>query len=272
MSVYRGHVTEIPEHLLKRSQSARAKATGDPAPADAAAPTSPAVVESAAPAVPAAPSAPAVPAAPVVVPDIPVVAAYKARKRIPFWAMIGLSILPVWGVFYARALTPVTVEATGPVGEGEGVFASCSGCHGNAGQGINGRQLSEGEVWLTFPNIEDQLNLVYTGSEAYEIAGVGPYGNAARGHLKYQGAYMPAQKENLTQYEILEVVCYTRYGLNEIEGFEESEEYLKWCSEESEIFAALEDGSANFDDLHTLFEDVIPVGTTPRPGQSGPAG
>ena len=46
-------VTEIPEHLLKRSQAAKAKAAGEPAPADGAAPaasSAPAVAASASPA------------------------------------------------------------------------------------------------------------------------------------------------------------------------------------------------------------------------------
>ncbi len=75
-------MTEIPEHLLKRSQ-ARKAASGDAAAAAAPATTpatTPAAGESAVPAV-AAPKAPAVPAGPPPPkPDIPVVAAYKARR------------------------------------------------------------------------------------------------------------------------------------------------------------------------------------------------
>ena len=75
-------VTEIPEHLLKRSKAAKAKADGAEAPADApaAASTAPATTAAAA-AVPARAAAPVAPAAPVVKPDTPVVAAYKARQE-----------------------------------------------------------------------------------------------------------------------------------------------------------------------------------------------
>lgn len=271
-------VTEIPEHLLKRSAAARAKSSGGDAPADAAAGSSspspaassaPATVAASAPAVPA-PAAPApVTAAPVR--DIPVVAAAKARNRVPSWAMFGLAILPIWAFMYVRSLTPSVVEATGPVGDGEEVWASCSSCHGAAGAGGSGRPVNDGEVYLTFPYIEDQLNLVYTGSEAYSLTGVGPYGDASRGHLGYQGAWMPAKGgAALTDAEVLAVVCYTRYGLND--GDKSSPEYALWCSEDSEIFAALESGAASFDNLAEEFGElgVIPVGTEPRPGQSGP--
>jgi mono/diheme cytochrome c family protein len=270
-------VTEIPEHLLKRSAAARARSSGADASADSATPSAtaastpsatPATVSTAAPAVAPAPPAPVSPAP---VPDIPVVAAAKARNRVPSWAMFGLAILPIWAFMYVRSLTPSVVEATGPVGDGEQVWAKCSSCHGGAGQGGSGRPVNDGEVYLTFPYIEDQLNLVYTGSEAYSLAGVGPYGDASRGHLNYQGAWMPAKGgAALTDAEVLAVVCYTRYGLND--GDEASPEYGLWCSEDSEIFAALESGSATFDTLAEQFgeQGVIPVGTEPRRGTSGP--
>jgi mono/diheme cytochrome c family protein len=268
-------VTEIPEHLLKRSAAARAKSSGGEASDDtAAASSSPSSAPSSTPATvaPAAPAvAPAPPVAPAAVPDIPVVAAAKARNRVPSWAMFGLAILPIWAFMYVRSLTPSVVEATGPVGDGEEVWAKCSSCHGGAGQGGSGRPVNGGEVYLTFPYIEDQLNLVYTGSEAYSTSGVGPYGDASRGHLQYQGAWMPAKGgAALTDAEVLAVVCYTRYGLND--GDKASPEYALWCAEDSEIFAALESGSATFDTLAEQFgeQGVIPVGTEPRPGQSGP--
>lgn len=266
-------VTEIPEHLLKRSAAARAKSSGD-TPDDTAAASStpsstPATVAATVPAVPAA-ARPA-PLPPVVVPDIPVVAAAKARTRVPSWAMFGLAILPIWAFMYVKSLTPSAVEATGPVGDGEEVWASCSSCHGAAGAGGSGRPVNDGEVYLTFPYIEDQLNMVYTGSEAYSLSGVGPYGDASRGHLGYQGAWMPAKGgAALTDAEVLAVVCYTRYGLND--GDKASAEYALWCAEDSEAFAALQSGAATFDTLAEQFEEqgVIPVGTEPRPGQSGP--
>ena len=253
-------MTEIPEHLLKRSQSAKAKATGAPAPEDGgAAPTAatPATVAASTPAVvPAAAkpakAAPASPPAPK--PDIPVVAAAKARKKIPFWAMATLSILPLWVFMYARSLTPVEKVVAGPLGAGATVYsAGCSGCHGAAGEGIagSGYQFSAGEVLKTFPIIEDQLRWVYAGTSAYQTAGVEIYGNPKRpGTVHITGAKgkMPAQGLTeggaLTEAEILAVVCHERYTLG---GADPTAaylaEYTKWCAPDSPIYLGLEAGT-----------------------------
>jgi len=259
-------VTEIPEHLLKRSQAAKAKATGAEAPADTpAASTSPAVVAPSAPAAPAAARAAApVPAAPK--PDIPVVAAYKARKKVPSWAMLALSILPVWAFMYLRAVTPQEVEAVGPLASGAAVYNVCSSCHGGAGEGGVGYAFTNGEVIKTFPHIEDQLRFVYFGSQAYQDAGIDIYGNPDREggpHRTKAMGVMPAQMGALTDVEILDVVCHERYTLG---GYEEGEEFEKWCSETSEIHAALYSGSSTLANLHETFDDIIPIGDTPVAG------
>jgi hypothetical protein len=191
--------------------------------------------------------------------------------------MACLSLLPLWGFMYVRSLTPAVVEASGPLGLGAEVFNSCSSCHGSAGEGQagNGYQFSNGEVWLTFPHIEDQLRFVYFGSEAYALAGIdvpgdpnregGAHVTKARGVMPMQGS---AAGGELTDYELLAVVCHERYGVNPtIER--ENEEFEKWCSEESEIFLALEDGSATLATLHETFEGIRVIGSEPAAG-SGP--
>ena len=77
---------------------------------------------------------------------------------------------------------------------------------------------------------------------------------------------MPGWKGNLTDAEILAAVCDVRYGLGG--GDEESEEFALWCSPESEIYLALEDGSATFENLHEVFQmkGVIEIGSTPVEG------
>src|SRR5690606_20077313 len=100
-------LTEIPEHLLKRSRERRAAlglgggapeaapggaeaAGGAPEPAAAAAP----------PAAPA-PAAPVEEAAPEPPPPEPAhIQAAKRRKRIPYWAMTAVAALPLWGYVY----------------------------------------------------------------------------------------------------------------------------------------------------------------------------
>lgn len=203
-------------------------------------------------------------------------AAYKKRKKIPVWAMMTLSILPLWGFMYVRALTPGPVVVHGPLGDGAKVYSGvCATCHASDGAGGVGRELNNGEVLKTFPHIEDQLNLVYTGSQAYSIAGVGAYGDKSRNHLSYNGAYMPAQGSKgggaLTEAEILAVVCDERYTIGgaDAAGAQYSAEYAKWCAEGNPIYAGLEDGSITFDNITTTAagKGVLPIGTAPRPGK-----
>jgi hypothetical protein len=265
-------VTEIPEHLLKRSQQARGAAADAPGAAvTPVASTTPAAASPAEPAgkVARADAAPVGP--PPRKPDSPVVVAYKARKKIPVWAMMTLSILPVWAFMYVRALEPPTVEATGPLGEGATVYNQCASCHGGGGEGGVGYSFLDGSVIETFPHIEDQLRWVKFGSDAYVAAGVEIYGNPNRaGGARISGAtgVMPAAGEalGLTDVEILAVVCHERYDL--AGAAHEGTEYEKWCSETSEIFLALEAGTATFANVHEQFEGVLQIGEAPAAGTS----
>jgi len=281
-------VTEIPEHLLKRSRERRSALGlgGDGGGASESAPAAsatPATTSSAAPA-PAASSAPAGRAAaaspaapPPPKPDSPVVAAYKRRKKIPMWAMLALSLLPVWAFMYARAVTTQAVEATGPLALGEENYSVCASCHGADGGGGVGYAFTGGSVLETFPHIEDQIRWVYFGTPGYNAAGVEIYGNPDREggpHLAGALGNMTGQSVNtdgaLTDYELLGVVCHERYTLGGADpGGDYAEEYETWCSEDSEIFADLEGGG----DIRTLeerFPDIIPIGMEPVPGS--PAG
>ena len=265
-------MTEIPEHLLKRSQAAKAKADGADAPADAPAAV-PATTAATAPAAAPKAAAPAVPSAPVAKPDTPVVAAYKARKKIPVWAMLTLSILPVWAFMYLRALTPGEVVAAGPLGDGTAAFATnCSGCHGADGAGVGSAYaLKDGNVWKTFPHIEDQLRWVLYGTKNYLDAGIQIYGNPDReggAHVTgASGGQMPGWKGTITDAEILASVCHTRYDLTEAER---GDEFTLWCSPESEIYAALEGGTTTLATVHEAFADkgVLTIGDAPAAGSS----
>jgi mono/diheme cytochrome c family protein len=267
-------VTEIPEHLLKRSKERRAALGGDAGDgASADAPATPATaavakVESTAPAVAARAAAPAAPPPPK--PDPAYIAAAKSRKKIPFWAMATLSLLPVWGFMYLQGVKPEAKVVHGPLGDGAKIYSTCATCHGSNGGGGVGRSFLNGGPKTTFPRIEDQLNLIYTGSKAYKDSGVGPYGDATLNHLGYNGSYMPPQGSGLTEAEILAVACHERYDLGKLDPAapEYVAEFEKWCSEESAIYAGLEDGSITFSDIETKVDGVIPVGTEPRPGKT----
>ena len=86
---------------------------------------------------------------------------------------------------------------------------------------------------------------------------------------------MPAQGEKwgggLTDYEVLGVVCHERYAIGGADPKSEqwASEYATWCSPESEIFAALQDGAVDYDTLAESFAmlEVPPraVGTEARP-------
>ena len=292
-------MTEIPEHLLKRSRERRAAigkggdggASGDTeAPAESA--PSGTGVERAASAAPvaAAPSGPAArtaaaePAAPPPPkPDPPYVAAAKQRRKVPFWAMATLSLMPVWGFMYIRALTDSPTVAEGPLGEGAEVYNGCASCHGAAGGGGVGYAFAGGEILKTFPHIEDQVRYVYYGTSSYNIAGVEIYGNPDReggAHVTGGQGVMPQQGASaggsLTDEEIVAVVCHERYTLGGADPTSEeyAEEYEEWCSEEAPVFAAIAGGEFSLDadtvdatmSLNGQAITITPIGSTPIPG------
>lgn len=266
-------VTEIPEHLLNRSKARRAEASG-------AAPTENAPAVAAPSAAPAATTKAEAPAPKAAAPDPAYVVAAKTRRKIPFWAMSGLALLPVWAGLYLISITPSEKVVEGPMSIGAATYGSCAGCHGAAGAGGAGRALYQGEVLKTFPHIEDMINFVYTGSQQYVAAGLKVYGDpnregGAHAPLSYNGNPMPMQGEKagggLSEAQILGVVCHERYALGGADPTSEEwkEEYETWCSPESPIFAALESGGTSFDTVDKDFSmlTVKPrvVGTTPRP-------
>ncbi len=267
-------MTEIPEHLLKRSRERRASLSGDEsASADpAGSPATPATTTPATPAAAATPTparaaTPAKPAAPVVKPDPPYVAAAKQRHKIPWWAMSTLALMPLILFMYVRGLTPQEAQAEGPTAAGAEIYASaCASCHSADGSGGAGRPINNGDLQLTFPQIEWQLNFVYTGSQPHDGQ---PYGDPNREGgphigLQFNGAAMPQQGElaqgALTDAEILAVVCHERFDLPGAPAPTDeawAEEYTRWCSEESAIYTGLEDGSLTFD------SEELGVGTEP---------
>ena len=165
-------MTEIPEHLLKRSKAAKSGKSGD---ADGAAGTSEASSAPVAsqPATPAA-AAPAAnlpnldPPPPPAKPVPAYVEAARSRKRIPVWVLPVIAALPVWALSYAGTMQQPETEDILFV-DAALIYGSCSGCHGAAGGGGVGYALTDGEVLQTFPNAIDQMVHVARGSDA--IAG-----------------------------------------------------------------------------------------------------
>jgi mono/diheme cytochrome c family protein len=217
-------VTEVPEHLLKRSRDRRAAlglGGGGEAPAsggDAGTEVAPATESPAAAAAAPAAAVPAEVEAKPPEPPPPYVEAALRRKRIPFWAMPIVGLLPLWIILYAGSLSPAATGGPTELTLGATIFASkCASCHGAGGGGGVGRQLSGGEVLKTFPNIADQLSFVAHGSEG---AGIGNgYGDPNREggqHVAggFNGNHMPAFQKALKPEELLAVVRHERETLS----------------------------------------------------------
>jgi hypothetical protein len=191
--------------------------------------------------------------------------------------------MPIWAFMYVRALTESPDVATGPLGVGAEVYASCASCHGGTGEGTaSGRQFSEGEVLATFPHIEDQIRFVYFGTAAYNADGIEIYGNPDREggpHTVGEFGVMPAWGTTaggeLTDDEILAVVCHERYTLGGADptSDDHAEEFENWCSEEAPVFVNLEEGGtlADLADAGLTNTDgdpleIIDIGDAPAEG------
>jgi len=232
-------LTEIPEHLLERSKARRA-ALGLLKDGETASSTTPVKAgdEDAAPAAAAAPAARAAAApAPVVVkapePVPPYVAAALARKKIPMWVAPVLLFLPIWMILYVGTLERPPAALAGLLAEGSSEYASnCASCHGAGGGGGVGRQLSNGEVLLTFPTAAEHVWWVVNGSNA---VGVGnPYGNPDRpGGQHIAAGGMASWAETLSAQQLLAAVYYERIRLGG--STEEAEAALLALSESPDL-------------------------------------
>jgi len=202
-------MTEIPEHLLARSR-ARREAAGLATPSDAGASATPTAggeveVVSAAVATPAPAAAPPPPPPPK--PDPPYIQAYKNRKRIPFWAMPALMLLPLWAFIYANTLEKPAAATTGPLAEGATIYQNCASCHGGSGEGGVGPTFQNGVLAKDWPNFKDQIRWVSLGSTGFP-------GDTYGAQNKPKKGGMPAWTGTLTPLQIAEVVRYEREVLS----------------------------------------------------------
>lgn len=220
-------LTEIPEHLLKRSQERKAAMAGEPAPTEA---TAGAAVEpvAAAPVAAAAASVPDVAPEPVAPERVaPYVEAVDKRKKMPYWIIPVLLTLPVWAAMYVGTLERVPQGLTGILGEGEHVYveSGCSGCHGAEGGGGIGPALSDGEVHLTFTSLEDQVVWIAQGSA---IVGTGnAYSSPDSARPRAVAGQMPGfGSESANPLDIEEILAVTLYERTHFEPGDEAERDL----------------------------------------------
>lgn len=206
-------MTEIPEHLLKRSKAAKSGKSGDSGGESegSAESSAPVAAQSSAPAAPAAnlPNLDPPPPPPKPVPHF--VQAALSRPRIPVWVLPVIAALPIWAMFFAGTMQQPETEDVLLV-DAELVYGSCSGCHGGNGGGGVGYALSDGEVLKTFPDPIDHMVHVARGSDP--INGE-QYGDPDReGGARVSGARgrgaMPGQTESLSMIELEIVIFHER--------------------------------------------------------------
>ena len=128
-------MTEIPEHLLKRSRDRRAALEGASGESPAAAEPDGGGDAGGHTGIRAGdrtdsvrtgrtqPGARSPPRRRLPSPTVSSVAAYKRRNRIPFWAMLALALLPLWAFMYARAVTTQAEAAAGPLAVGTDTYS-----------------------------------------------------------------------------------------------------------------------------------------------------
>lgn len=195
----------------------------------------------------------------------------RSRRRIPFWVVTALAMLPVWGFVYARAMTDTADAGDGPLGIGASVYTSnCATCHGATGDGIagSGYPFNDDAARLTFPRIEDHLRFVDHGTDAYRIAGIGIYGDPHRpggahptGGRNAMPAFGARGGGTLTDAELVAVVCHERFtlgGPDPIGG-----EFDRWCGTDAAAFAALINGDADLTTIHTIDDEIGEIGDRP---------
>jgi mono/diheme cytochrome c family protein len=259
-------LTEIPEHLLKRSKAAKGGKSSD-ADSGSGSEASSAPVAAETSAAPAAAATPAVdlpnldpePEPPKPVPHY--VAASKARKRIPIWVLPVIAALPVWAYSFAGTMQEVETEDELLI-DAELVYGSCAGCHGGNGGGGVGYALNEGEVLETFPEVIDQMVHVARGSAA--INGQ-EYGAERADGVRVSGARgrgaKPGQTSSLSLLELELVIFHERAILSEEDT--SSPAYQEWIEHMRE---GIESGADEPIDLDLLLKCANPEYT---PGATG---
>ncbi|HEX7165351.1 MAG TPA: c-type cytochrome, partial [Acidimicrobiales bacterium] len=139
------------------------------------------------------------------------------RQRVPMWAMPVVAVLPFWALLYAGAFGERNVEAVaGPAAVGARIYGpSCGGCHGPSGGGGSGPALAD--VTKTFPNFADHVAWVKTGSAPVRGQAYGAGSRVATGN-------MPGFEKELSEEEIIGVVCHERMRFGGAEDIPECAE------------------------------------------------
>ena len=163
------------------------------------------------------------------------------------------------------------------MGAGVEVFGNCASCHGGSGEG------GAGDRWPTARSTRrSRTSRISCGSStsaprrttspaspttAIPTARWRPRHRVVRHH-----AVGATAGGDLTDAEILAVVCHERYAFNGPDPTDDAvaEEYELWCSEESPMYAALEAGTpladldtAGITDAEGNATEIIDIGDAP---------
>lgn len=251
-------MTEIPEHLLKRSKERRAAlglpggeggdagSGGDAGAAPAAkAPATPAKAAAPAP----AKAAPAPPPPPK--PKPAYVRAAESRKSIPYWAMPVVALLPLWAFLYYNSVT-IPESGDEALELGAEVYGACAGCHLANGAGSTGAKLNDGEVLKTFPDPVAMMEWIHLGSKEWVGGATGPYGDPDREGGPHDAADISNEMPGFS-LSAEELAAVTRYVRETIAGEapaspEVAELYHEWAE------LAIENSEAG----EVVYRDVDP--------------
>ena len=145
-------------------------------------------------------------------PTPPYVKAYDDRRKIPFWVMPVVLLLPLWGFIYANTLTEPSAKADDPLAQGEALYlTNCSSCHGASGEGGVGPSFQNGAVVVTWPNYKDHIKWVHLGSGKWPDPTYGATNKPiGAGGMPSFGS---KQGGSLTDLEIAKIVRYEREEL-----------------------------------------------------------
>lgn len=208
-------MTEIPEHLLKRSRERRAAMGGGDggqteggATSDTEAPSATPAKAAAAPAASSMPAHPEPASVPATPPPSPMVEAHSRRRKIPFWAMPVLAALPLWAYVYQGTLDPPPA-GEGPEVLGEELFAGsgCGGCHGAGGGGGVGPGFTGGAIYETFPSFVDHFRWVRLGSAGWQSEVGDTYGATDK---PVQGGMPGFGEDQLTDAQLVFLILHER--------------------------------------------------------------
>jgi len=264
-------LTEIPEHLLKRSKAAKSGKSGDDGGGSSDSSTPVAAQSEVAAAAPAAPAANLPNLDPPPPPPKPVpayVQAAQARKRIPIWVLPVIAALPIWAMSFAGTMQQPETEDILLV-DAELVYGSCSGCHGGNGGGGVGYAFSDGEVLATFPDPIDHMAHVARGSDAIAGQQYGDPDRAGGARVSAARGLMPGQTDSLSAIELEIVVFHERAILSGEDT--SSAEYQEWMEHMREVIESegLDNGEINLDLLLACANPAYTPGAT---GEGAPDG